>query len=916
MSKKIIGDMSIQRNAQSNGRNTIRDINNITADINGNINLPYYDKEYINKVMSVIPLSRIGTMDYLPMNINGSFEGSSNYIGKGIYPILLENDGTLVYLRPGTNGNTFGYYYCYVKNARTVQTLAPTLTNEKFIPTNFTTSHSLISFVGSNASELLMMKTNDGTKNTYTLSLTNGTMNNVAHQNLEFPATAISGTDPQYAIVVDSLIYIFCLDGYTSNSEMAISVYTLPKNNIISGTFTSLTKVTGFSGTNLFGTSISGSTNIKLAPMYFSNTPSDNSLYCIPSGNVYRSFSSFWGNNEGTLHAEKNDKLIRISFVHSAETATQQANTRTLTAISLVLDTNNKKYTLDNTNVGQVTITTNPTTGAITWSNPYSANMESYSGLTLNGSLNRVPTYTMTSDGVQFTATARHDSSPEHYVSRCNITNFVSKYNAWNVTTRAVNSMLLSMVNPVFGSVIGENLIHPTIISSSKILMHCSGTFNDNLTDYNTTVCTTLSGSPNYVYNSITSGGTINGYKPSEDRVILNNTDYRYIGCITVMNQDGSTKVYGSSFIQGINKFSGLEMNQDDLSFSQQVDINATILNDLKQDMINSVVLPYTVQQSYIALYYVPDNTYSKSYAVVTVLLSAPTGVANSYHILSEVDVTVTSNSVTSYGIVSSYLINRNIVARSVNTGLIERMGGMIIAKYEDFTYVGIPTLFAVNTSSGNYSSLICKVDNNSKLIVNTPKMIATGYNSSTAGTYQVGVIPNLGFGLFENGDVTDIKTKLIFKNYGTTEAQFDNMFNNPASNPLSRIVVTSQDVAQGFIIYFTQNVPVFMQGSYHEMPVTSVNLTSINSDPSNKIFYLYITIEEGEAVYKVSEDLLSEELYRVYIGTVVTGQSAITSINTEKVTRFLTYRTSTTKRGSAIPMSTGVPSGTGTRWH
>lgn len=99
-------------------------------------------------------------------------------------------------------------------------------------------------------------------------------------------------------------------------------------------------------------------------------------------------------------------------------------------------------------------------------------------------------------------------------------------------------------------------------------------------------------------------------------------------------------------------------------------------------------------------------------------------------------------------------------------------------------------------------------------------------------------------------------------------------------------------------------------------MPVQTINLTSIQANPANSTFYLYITIVEGVAVYQISATLLTEELYRVYIGTIVTGSSSISSITTEKVTRFLTYRPSTTKRGSAIPASTGVPSSTGTRWH
>ncbi|MCU6295035.1 hypothetical protein, partial [Escherichia coli] len=67
---------------------------------------------------------------------------------------------------------------------------------------------------------------------------------------------------------------------------------------------------------------------------------------------------------------------------------------------------------------------------------------------------------------------------------------------------------------------------------------------------------------------------------------------------------------------------------------------------------------------------------------------------------------------------------------------------------------------------------------------------------------------------------------------------------------------------------------------------------------------------------YVISTTLLDETLTNVYVGDIVTGSTSITSIDTEKVTRFLTYRPSTTKRGSAIPASTGVPSSSGTRWH
>lgn len=915
MSKKIIGDMSVQGNALLNDKNTIRDINNVTADEQGNINFPFYNKEYIDKITSTLPVSRVGSMDYLPMNINGSFEGSTNYSGKGVFPIITESDGTVVYLRPGTNGSTFGYYYSFIENARTVLELVPTLTNEKFIPKSFSQNHKLNAFVSTNAQELLMMKTNNGTDDTYTISLTNGTLNPISHQNVEFPASLISDTDPQYAVLLNDSAYILCLDGYSNTSEMAISVYKISKSDIIAGTYTSLSKITGFNGNNLFGDAVVSSDNIKLASLYFSNTPEDKSLYCIPTGNVYRGFYVYWGNQEGSLHAETSNDKIRIAFVHGAEISTQQAASRSITAISLVLDTTTKNYVFDMPAAGQVTITTN-SNGIATWNNPYSSDMTRFSGLSTGSSLNRVPTYTLTSDGVQFCAMARHDTFPEHTLSRAKISNFTTKYDAWNVTNRQLNSVLLKSVPPVFGSVIGENLIHPTIISASKILMHCSGTYNNEPTDINSVVYTELSGSPTYQYKSVVTGGTISGFAPNANRGILTHNDNRFLGCITVMDQNSTTRVYGSSFFEGFNKFSALEMNQNDFSYSQELNIGSAVLSTLKADMISSVNLPYPVLQSFVGLFYVPEDTYTKSFAVVTVRLNAPVGTVNSYIILSEVDVSVASNTVSSASILSSYLISRGVAASSVSTNLFNRMGGLIIAKYQEFTYVGIPTVYSVNTSSGNFASLICKVDNGTKMITGNPKLISTGYNSSTANTYEVGVLPGIGFGLFENGTITDIKTKLVFKNFGTTESQFDAMISNPASNPTSRIVVAAQDVAQGFIVYFTQSIPIFIQGKYYEMPITSIDLSSIDANPGNKTFYLYITVIEGVPTYQISSSLMSEELYRIYVGTIVTGASAITSITTEKVSRFLTYRTSTTKRGSAIPASTGVPSGTGTRWN
>lgn len=918
MSKKIYGDLNVSKNTTSYGKNTIRDVNNINADQNGEINLPIYKKDYINKIISTLPVSRVGTMDYLPLNINGAFVGSSGYIGKGVYPTILENDGTFVYIRAGTNGSTGGYYYAYVPNARNVTTMSPVITNELYRPSIFTPSHKLNKFISTNAGELLMMLANNGTQDTYILTLTNGTLSTVAHQNMEFPKSAIPDTDPQYAVIHGSNVYIFGIDSYSNASVFAISVYSIAVSDVVNGVYTSLAKVTGFSGADLYANSVSASANIKLTSKIFSADVTEQPLYNIPTGNTYRSFNAFWGNTDGSLHAVSDGaNNIRVAFYHTCEVSTQQQSSRNASGFSLVLNTSSKAYTFDNNGLIAPCIITTNTAGAITYTNPFFVNWQTQIvGLTANSSLNRVPTFYITSDGVQFASTSRHDSSPEHYEFRSNITNFTSLYEAWNMNTRALSNTILTTVNPVFGSPIGENLIHPSIISGNKVLLHCSGNSDGVFFGYDSSVTTELGSSRDYVYNSVTTGGTINGYAPNANRILLDNSDFKYTGLISIVDNTGSTAVYGTSFIEGVTKTSGGLLDPVSMTFTDSYTLSsASILTDLKNNMLNSVTQPYNVIDSKIVLYYVPDGSYTKSFALITGRNDAPVGTINSFLILSEVDVTVTGTTITELSITSSRLISRGIVSASLNTGLMGRNGGMIIANYADFTYVGIPGLFSTATSgAGNYCSILCKADNSTKLI-STATRIDTAYNSSLNNTYEVGVLPNVGFGLFENGDITDIKTKLIFKNFGTTSAQFDAMQTNPALAPIERIVVASQEVAQGYIVYFTQEVPVLLAGKYSMLPVTNIDLNTIDSSPANKTFYIYIVSTAGVASYLISTTALTEELDRVYIGTAITGASGITSIVSEKVTRFLTYRPSVTKRGSAIPASTGVPSGTGTRW-
>lgn len=911
MPKKIFANVEVTKKTTSLGKNTINDVNGVQADSSGNVNYPFYKKDYINKVLKVLPVSRVGTMDYLPLNMSGSFEGATTYFDqKHVYPIILENDGTLVYLRPGTNGSTDGYYYCYVENARNATDLTPVLTNEKYIPTFFTASHKLLDFIGTKASELLFMLTNNGTNDTYTIALTNKTMNRVSHQYLEFNRTLIPNTNPQYAHIVGTLVYIWCVDSYVGTDPLSISLYTITVDGIKNGSTSTLQRVTGFSGSTITGAAVSSSNNIRLAQSLMTTSSSTNPLFLIDS-NV--NVDPYVFNHDGLIQAVSNPggTSVRVNISHSyGISSSLQTTPQRYWGLSFTYNISTKVYALDSA-LGSITITSSP---SIVINDPYNVKMENITGFPTSSQGN-VPTIFQTQDGVVFSAIARYITSGQHKLVRSNIQNYTDAYTSLNLSTRALNSTNIKYVDPIYGSAIGENLINP-VYTGSGVIINCSGTDSNGTFGFDSKVQTSIGSTPNYTYNSVITGGTITGYAPQTDRIKLDNTDNSFIGTICEIALNGSTKLSGSSFIEGFTKKSYSQYSPaTKLWSSQEYSLsNTSILTNLKNSILGSTTgYTGTITDSIIVLYYRnPTAGNSKSYACTTFITSDN----SAYCVISEI----------STGLASTYVINSLIStsnrlvkitsqAISIDYSYISRMSGMILAEYDTFYYLGISALINIGTSSNaTFRGFVFKVSKSTGLITDNFRTITEQYVSA-ASSYTSGAIPGVGFGLYENGSITDYQTKLVFNNHGTTEAALDALIAGTGT-PTSKIVIAAQDVAQGFVVYFTQELPVFMNGVRYDVPAKNIDLTTIKANPANSTFYVYVVENSGVCDYVISTTKLSEELNRIYIGTITTGATNITSIDSEKVTRFLTYRVSTTKRGSAIPTSTGVPSGTGTRWH
>ena len=144
------------------------------------------------------------------------------------------------------------------------------------------------------------------------------------------------------------------------------------------------------------------------------------------------------------------------------------------------------------------------------------------------------------------------------------------------------------------------------------------------------------------------------------------------------------------------------------------------------------------------------------------------------------------------------------------------------------------------------------------------------------------------------------------------TVAEIDNMMK---IIPISRFGDASADPVPFSIVGGKLQIgaiPTFISGKGFNMGVTTIPTDTT----ANKTWYLYFALSEGAPTYRVSPIVLDETITQMYIGKVVTdgsGQVQSSGVTLEKVTRIDIYRLSATRRGTAIPVSTGDVTGTGT---
>ncbi|UYE98569.1 putative structural protein [Xanthomonas phage XbC2] len=914
MAYVIKGDVNVTGNITVQSKNvgtSITTTGNSTvylADTSGHVDLPLPSKSDVDYILKQLPLSQYGALNNNAPGVAGTFDGGSTLAYYSAMPVLLEADGSLVYLRPGTNGSSVNYYYTYINN--------PNASMQPFTTINsyYTGSWKTILFHDSDAKTCLTFE--EVGNNVLHLVLTNGTLTKANHQSATIARNLIPYTIMN-SIVIGSYMYIVTLYSsvndlnnptgiyYNGNDPFEFVLYRIPVSQIQTGSVTTVEQISGITGNTLYGDSQGSQGYIRIADLWQSTIESGNKSW-IRYSSALNGVAGYTYTIIGSVKCIFDGTNLIISMNNNTFVRNNSLRSDTRPAFRIFYNVSTKAFTTDLT-TGSPLVATGGVSGNITWTHPYSVNSSNIfgNGTAVSDSLNG--TWYITENGTQYYIREKYVLSDNYYVYSGKINNFTNKVDAYNVRGRTFNSVVQYNVYADYASRVGDQLMGGIPISTSRVLFSGTGTYegtkylkySKGISDIGTT--------RTYTYNSF-KRGTITGYGPQATRLPLPTaTENATYGGVSYCDSSGNVTFFGTVFVEGSVLSAGYQLNPTTLLYDKTISISNTVLTNLKNSILSNQGL--SPSSSTIALYYSPNTSYFASVACVTSLNSGGGG----NMILASVNCTADTSSVltaTLNTVINNYS-DASFISTSTNgtaTSEMRRHGGLCVVNYSDFTYVSLPHLINVGVAGDSREYSYAGVKSGNTL---TSLIMSNSYHAPdiSPGSREYSYIPNYGFGYYVFQD-TDQGTKLIFKRCGSTLSEFNS---NMASGTGTDTVILAQDVPQGFYLYFTEVTPLFLSGQYFDVPITAIDLSTVQANPGNTTFYVYIKLALGTPSYVVSTTTLPETDTQMFLGTIVTDGTKVATLNIKKVSRLDTYRPSTTQIGSAFPVSTGNPTQTGT---
>lgn len=129
---------------------------------------------------------------------------------------------------------------------------------------------------------------------------------------------------------------------------------------------------------------------------------------------------------------------------------------------------------------------------------------------------------------------------------------------------------------------------------------------------------------------------------------------------------------------------------------------------------------------------------------------------------------------------------------------------------------------------------------------------------------------------------------------------------------PAYKALLGSSYPAIGWLVYFKTSVNVTFNGKAYILPAGAMDLRSTNPSPGNRVFYIYAILRNGSPTYEIAEDKRLETPFQIWVGRVITNATQIVTVDRFNVVTLNGNRVSETKRGNCIPASSGLANAEG----
>lgn len=853
----------------------------------------------------IIPVSRYGTLNYLPAGVAGSFEGASTGIAPRDCCLFLEDDGTLTYLRNGTNGSKLGVYYGYVLDALGPVLNQPIKTTRQYHPSYFPVNQSA-AYIQSSSETAIMGRMQDanGVLGDWFLSLTNGSLDDSLHTGCFITnanAVALGITRGEVLVSQNTVVMLSTI--FTEGGVMEFLVHTLTKIGVAAGGTLVPTQLTGITSTG-FNNAVYTGNSAKLCNKVWSNSMADNPAVYKPD-TTGMAFSNF---EIPALRSYPDGAgNIRCKVAGMSNAPSTQSTFYAYYAISFVLNISAKTCVLDAAYRAQQSTVTrsgdNSTPSVLTgpvWNTDWTT--EAWPGIA-NSYMRHLYS------GKWLFNFRTHQVVDILDLMRVEMTAApASQYAALLRGTSTAKASSVVTVQPSYGSAVGGVILGPVPLSDTRVMVYCkgsdvSGQLSEGL------AYSDLSGAPTFNYKSL-QNGVMTGYAPNINRKFLKDVPVSQASdywAPLVETGTNSISVSTQHFIEDY-RLTGCRTLNSDLSKVGTLSISSAVLQAAKATAIAQAGLTgiktakvqlwvpkiLLAGRAIMALQYSLNNGENGVYIVTwTVAITGDNITGLTYVGISPkatwlpvagggVDLQSDSFFIATGGAVTMYE-----TATSILFGLTLSRGFLVVGNAPSGTI-----RFRVNKST-----LVWNWGNNMDLRIHNPQVNGQCWYGS----------PTLGFGLCYTGlPESDYGAKvshmLVTKN---SDTEFDNWTVPPASQWK---VIVSQDVAATWQLYFTEPTPLMINGVTYTLEKATFDLTVIQANPANTRFYVFAQVVGGVASYKVQTVFDGESSNKIYLGYIDTGVSSISTVAIEKVTKINYFRVSPVARGSSVAATSGQP--------